>query len=585
MRQLILAASIMSLVSCATQPHTSPNTETKAVSQPTSVTQSFHSLANTIWDDLSASHKTALPDMSPAALQARYKKHADWLAQLNAIDVSQLSTQDRINHAMIKYSLKNSVDEYRFNAHYMPLTAEGSFHSSLAFMPGYTRFESTQDYRDYLSKLATIQRYMTQQTDWLRKAIEEGYTQPKAAMEGFEESILAYIVQDPEQSVYFDPFKQQPRFVDDTTWAELQEQARTVIDNQIMPAYDDYFTFMVTEYLPSSRDSIGAYDLPNGKAFYKNRIEHYTTTDMTAEEIHEIGLSEVKRIRAEMDEVIAESGFDGDFDAFVEFLRTDDQFYADTPEELLQTAALVAKEMDGKLPGLFKTLPRKPYGIAPVPDEIAPKYTTGRYKGSNRADQAGYYWVNTYALDRRPLYQIPALTLHEAVPGHHLQNAIAGEMENVPEYRQQTYISAFGEGWGLYSEYLGLEAGFYQDPYSNFGRLSYEMWRAARLVVDTGMHAMGWSRERAIDFMASNTALSLHNVKTEIDRYITWPAQALSYKLGELKIKALRKQAEDELGSDFDLREFHDAILENGSVPLDVLEQHIKQWIAEQKSV
>jgi uncharacterized protein (DUF885 family) len=282
-------------------------------------------------------------------------------------------------------------------------------------------------------------------------------------------------------------------------------------------------------------------------------------------------------------EAIEASGFDGSFDEFVEFLRTDDQFYPETAEELLHYAAWIAKKMDGELPKLFKTLPRKPYGIAPVPEEIAPKYTTGRYSGTNRDDRAGFYWVNTYALDRRPLYQMEALTLHEAVPGHHLQNAIAGELEDLPEYRQQTYISAFGEGWGLYSEYLGLEAGFYEDPYSNFGRLSYEMWRAARLVVDTGMHAKGWSRERAMDFMANNTALSLHNVKTEIDRYITWPAQALSYKLGELTIKRLRAEAEQQLGDKFDIREFHDAVLENGSVPLKVLEQHINDWIAEQK--
>jgi uncharacterized protein (DUF885 family) len=424
---------------------------------------------------------------------------------------------------------------------------------------------------------------MEQQTHWLRKAIEEGYTQPAAAMAGFEESILAYIVQDAKDSVYFSPFAQQPGFINNQQWEQLKQDALTAIDDQVMPAYDDYFTFMVTEYLPNARESIGASELPNGDDFYQNRIKHYTTLDMTADEIHKIGLQEVARIRGEMLKAIEATGFDGDFDEFVEFLRTDDQFYPETAEELLQYAAWIAKKMDGELPKLFKTLPRKPYGIAPVPAEIAPKYTTGRYSGTNRDDRAGFYWVNTYALDRRPLYQMEALTLHEAVPGHHLQNAIAGELEDLPEYRQQTYISAFGEGWGLYSEYLGLEAGFYEDPYSNFGRLSYEMWRAARLVVDTGMHAKGWSRERAMDFMANNTALSLHNVKTEIDRYITWPAQALSYKLGELTIKRLRSEAELQLGDKFDIREFHDAVLENGSVPLKVLEQHINDWIAEQK--
>ncbi|MBT43792.1 MAG: DUF885 domain-containing protein, partial [Idiomarina sp.] len=547
-----------------------------------SQSEQFTKLADKIWQALSAPHKTALPDMSADALEQRYQRNKAWLEQLNTIDTTQLDKQQKINHAMIHYTLKNHVDEYRFKAHLMPLTAEGSFHSSLAFMPGYTQFNSEQDYRDYVAKLGTINRYMEQQTAWLRQAIEQGYTQPKAAMAGFEESILAYIVQDASDSVYYDPFNQQPKFIDDQTWQQLQQQARQVIDEQVMPAYDDYFTFMVSEYLPNARESVGASELPEGNAFYKNRIEHYTTTDLSADEIHNIGLQEVARIRAEMLRVIEQTGFDGDFDAFVNFLRTDEQFYPETAEELLQYAAWIAKKMDGELPKFFKTLPRKPYGIAPVPEEIAPKYTTGRYSGTNRDDRAGFYWVNTYALDRRPMYQMEALTLHEAVPGHHLQNAIAGELEGVPEYRQQTYISAFGEGWGLYSEYLGLEAGFYQDPYSNFGRLSYEMWRAARLVVDTGMHAKGWSRERAIDFMASNTALSLHNVKTEIDRYITWPAQALSYKLGELTIKRLRAKAESELGADFDIREFHDAILENGSVPLDILESHINDWIKQQ---
>lgn len=580
MRNLILIGSLLGLTACATTTSQQPTQQNVAQQ---SVAKQFHQLADSIWEGMNESSDTELTDMSPEALKARYQKQSKWLEQLDAINVSQLSDEDKINHAMIRYSLKNRVDEYRFNAHYMPLTAEGSFHSSLAFMPSYTSFNSVEDYQNYISKLRSIPRYMEQQTHWLRKAIDEGYTQPAAAMAGFEESILAYIVQDAKESVYFSPFVQQPGFVDDVEWEALKADAVTAIDEQVMPAYDDYFTFMVTEYLPNARESVGASELPNGEAFYQNRIKHYTTLDMTADEIHEIGLQEVARIRGEMLEAIEATGFDGDFDEFVEFLRTDDQFYPETAEELLHYAAWIAKKMDGQLPKLFKTLPRKPYGIAPVPEEIAPKYTTGRYSGTNRDDRAGFYWVNTYALDRRPLYQMEALTLHEAVPGHHLQNAIAGELEDLPEYRQQTYISAFGEGWGLYSEYLGLEAGFYEDPYSNFGRLSYEMWRAARLVVDTGMHAKGWSRERAMDFMANNTALSLHNVKTEIDRYITWPAQALSYKLGELTIKRLRAEAEQQLGNKFDIREFHDAVLENGSVPLKVLEQHINRWIAEQK--
>ena len=300
---------------------------------------------------------------------------------------------------------------------------------------------------------------------------------------------------------------------------------------------------------------------------------------MTPKEIHELGLKEVARIRSEMEEVIKEVGFKGTFAEFIHFLRTDPQFYATTPEQLLKEAAYIAKKMDAQLPRLFHTLPRKPYGVVAVPANIAPKYTTGRYSGSSRDDQAGYYWVNTYALDKRPLYALEALTLHEAVPGHHLQISLNTELENLPSYRRDAYLSAFGEGWGLYSEYLGIEAGFYQDPYSRFGRLTYEMWRAARLVVDTGMHMYGWSRERAMNFMGDNTALSLHNVKTETDRYISWPAQALSYKIGELTIKRLRKEAEQALGQKFDVREFHHQVLRHGSVPLSVLEQQIRLYI------
>jgi uncharacterized protein (DUF885 family) len=351
-----------------------------------------------------------------------------------------------------------------------------------------------------------------------------------------------------------------------------------------MPAYQKYYDFMVNRYQPLARDNIAATSLPNGKNYYQNRVEHYTTINITAEQVHQKGLAEVKRIRTEMDKIIAKLGFNGDFKAFIDFLRTDEQFYAKTSLELLKEASYIAKRMDAKLPSLFKTLPRTPYGVVKVPENIAPKYTTGRYSGPSRDDQAGNYWVNTYRLDRRPLYALPALTLHEAVPGHHIQGSIAKEMKNVPLFRNRTYISAFGEGWGLYSEFLGIEAGIYETPYQDFGRLTYEMWRACRLVVDTGIHTKGWTRQQAIDYLANNTALSLHNVQTEIDRYISWPGQALSYKIGELTIKRLRKSAEDTLGEKFDLRDFHDQLLKNGSMPLNMLEKVIGRYIIEQGS-
>ncbi|HEX9493004.1 MAG TPA: DUF885 domain-containing protein, partial [Thermoanaerobaculia bacterium] len=348
--------------------------------------------------------------------------------------------------------------------------------------------------------------------------------------------------------------------------------------------YREFLDFFRNEYLPGTRTTLGASELPNGRAYYQHKIREFTTLNLTPEEIHKIGLAEVDRISGEMDAVMKQVGFQGDRAAFLEFLRTDPRFYAKTPDELLARAAWIAKRMDGKLPSLFKTLPRLPYTVEPVPADIAPKYTSGRYVGAPQGStRPGIYWVNTYKLESRPLYNLEALTLHESVPGHHLQIALSRELANLPNFRRYSYISSFGEGWGLYCEWLGLEAGFYTDPYSNFGRLTYEMWRACRLVVDTGIHSMGWTRQQAIDYMATRTALPLHEVETEVDRYISWPGQAVSYKLGELKIKDLRKRAEQALGTRFDIREFHDVVLGNGAVPLSVLEMNVDQWIAKQK--
>ena len=392
-------------------------------------------------------------------------------------------------------------------------------------------------------------------------------------------------VNDPELSAFYQPFNQIPSSISEMDQERLKELGRKAIVSGVVKAYRSFLDFFVNDYRPNSRTTLGASELPDGKSYYENKVRQFTTLDLTPEEVHQIGLKEVKRIRSEMEAVIDEVGFEGSFADFLEFLRSDPQFYADTPEELLKEASFITKRMDAKLPSLFKTLPRLTYGVAPVPDDLAPKYTGGRYAGpAEGSNEPGYYWVNTYKLDVRPLYNLEALSFHEAVPGHHLQNSIAAELENVPDFRRDVYLSAFGEGWGLYSEWLGKEAGFYTDPYSNFGRLTYEMWRACRLVVDTGIHAMGWERQKVIDYLASNTALALHECTTETDRYISWPGQALSYKIGELKIKELRRYAEKELGKDFDVREFHDAVLWNGAVPLDVLEELIKDWVGSQKN-
>ncbi|MEM6508425.1 MAG: DUF885 domain-containing protein [Pseudomonadota bacterium] len=520
-----------------------------------------------------------LENLSAEFLEQKYKKNTELLAELDAIDRDKLSEENRINLTILRGQVQNSVDEYVFNAHYMPLTSEYGFHSSLSFMISSSDYTKPQDYQLYLAKLQQIPRYFSQNIGWMRKGLEVGLTQPKAVLEGYQDSITAYIVDDAIQSEFYKPFLNNTAGVSDSEFAALQKQAQTIITEQVIPAYQGYLTFFNNEYQPGARTDIGISSTPNGKAFYENRAKYYTTTDMTPKEIHELGLQEVARIRAEMEKIIEKVGFEGSFADFVHFLRTDPQFYAKTPKDLLKEASYIAKKMDAQLPKLFHTLPRMPYGVAPVPESIAPKYTTGRYSGSRRDDQAGYYWVNTYALDKRPLYVLEALTLHEAVPGHHLQISLNAELESLPSYRRNAYLSAFGEGWGLYSEFLGIEAGFYQDPYSDFGRLTYEMWRAARLVVDTGMHMYGWSRERAMKFMSENTALSLHNVKTETDRYISWPAQALSYKIGELTIKRLRHEAEQALGQDFDIREFHHQILRHGSVPMSVLEEQIQLYI------
>ncbi|MCL1038756.1 DUF885 domain-containing protein [Shewanella submarina] len=528
--------------------------------------------------DKSAAGK--LTDMSPQALAQHHQAQLDLLSKLSDLDKSQLSKEEQINALILEYQLANSTDMYGYKDHYVPISSESGFHAYITSISK-GRFNSVEDYDNYLARLKALPNYFAQQTYWLKQGLAERITPPKATLKGFEDSISAYQV-DVEESGYYKPFTSFPKHISEADQQRLQAEGRKVVEEQVLPLYDNFYTFMTQEYLPNTRDTIAAADLPNGTEFYENRVRHYTTLDMTADEVHQLGIKEVARIRAEMQTIIDELEFEGSFADFLHFLRTDPQFYPKTAEELLKEAAYISKKADAMLPKYFATLPRTPYGIKEVPAEIAPKYTTGRYSGASNEREAGYYWVNTYALNKRPLYEMEALTLHEAVPGHHLQIALNQEQEALPDFRRYSYISAFGEGWGLYAEYLGLEAGFYQDPYSNFGRLTYEMWRACRLVVDTGLHVKGWSRQQALDYMASNTALSLHNVTTEVDRYISWPGQAVSYKVGELTIKRLRKQAEEALGEKFDIRTFHDAILENGSVPLNVLEQQVQDYIQAQ---
>jgi uncharacterized protein (DUF885 family) len=523
--------------------------------------------------------KRALSDISLTALDAEAVEFQRFLTALEKIDSTQLSDSENITLLMQKYRIQNYVDMHKFKEYRVPITSEYGFHSGLGRQASNTRVKNAEQLAGYMMLLSEIPGHFLQQIAYMQEGMQVGQVQPKAVLQGYEESVLAFIAETPDESPFYAAFADMP---DELKTEETLLAAETAIA-KVSESYQQFYDFLTTDYIPMAKRDISVTTWPDGEAFYQNRIKYYTTTDMTAQEIHQLGLSEVARIRAEMQIIVDELEFDGNINQFIEFLRTDPRFYAQTPEDLIITASYIAKKMDAQLPKLFKKLPRTPYGVAPVPESIAPKYTTGRYVSPSSDDQPGYYWVNTYALDKRPLYALPALTLHEAVPGHHLQISLAAEMTELPEVRRSTYISAFGEGWGLYSEYLGLEVGMYDDPYDNFGRLSYEMWRACRLVVDTGMHMFGWSRDKALNYMLENTALSEHNVRTEIDRYISWPAQALSYKIGEIRIKQLRAEAEKRLGDKFDIRDFHDAVLAHGSVPLFVLEKNIKRFI-EQKS-
>ncbi len=526
-----------------------------------------------------------LPSASLASHRRRAEMSRHYLDKLEAIDRSRLGATDQINYDMFRRQLELALDEFRFGGYLIPLNADSGFHSSFARLPTRVPFNDPRDYDNYIARVAAFKRYAGQHIELMRQGIETGMVLPRVVLEGIEDTITAHIVDDAAASEFWKPFEEFPTGVPAADHERLRAAGKAAILEGAVPGYRAFHDFMVGEYIPAARDTLGASELPDGEAYYRAQIRRFTTLDLSPDEIHQIGLEEVARIRAEMMAIIERVGFEGDFAAFLDFLRTDPRFYPESAEQLLKEASYIAKRMDAKLPALFKTLPRLPYGVAPVPEAIAPKYTAGRYVGAPvGGTQPGYYWVNTYALESRTLYTLEALTLHEAVPGHHLQNALSEEQEGLPEFRRYSYISAFGEGWGLYSEWLGLEAGFYTDPYSDFGRLTYEMWRACRLVVDTGVHAKGWTRQQVVDYLASNTALALHEVQTETDRYISWPAQALSYKLGELKIKELRKRAETELGARFDVREFHDAVQLNGSVPLPVLEDQIDTFIAERRA-
>ncbi|MDA0984700.1 MAG: DUF885 domain-containing protein [Bacteroidetes bacterium] len=501
------------------------------------------------------------------------------LTELNTMDSTLFNEDDLISYTLLKFVLNETLEKFKFKSHWNPILSDAGFHSSLTYQV--RPITSKKGALNYLKKLKAIPDYIDQQTQLIRKGLKVGMGQPLVIFKGYESTYDQHITSTAEENFYYSPFLDLPAPLTPEEKDSLQQAAKKVLLEEVIPTFKFVKTFFEEEYYPNTRQTIGVSETPNGKDYYQSRINFYTTENLSPEEIHQKGLDEVKRIRAQMQTIVQEVNFKGTLKEFIEYLRTDSQFYAKTPEELLKHARNISKKLDEQLPRYFKTLPRKPYGVAPVPDAIAPKYTGGRYIGTSPdSTDPGYYWVNTYNLPSRPLYVIPSLTAHEAVPGHHLQGSLNQELpESIPQFRRNLYLSAYGEGWGLYCEFLANEMGIYTNPYEHFGKLTYEMWRASRLVVDTGMHVFGWTREQAVEFMADNTALSLHEVNTEIDRYISWPGQALSYKIGELKIRELRVFAEKELGSKFDIREFHEKILEKGTVTLSLLETRIVNYV------
>ena len=517
------------------------------------------------------------PDLSEKSLRIRQKKTRDVLEKIKNIDTEKLSEENKLNHRLFLYNYERSVRGQQFDSHLLVFGQRGGIQlehetaESLGFM-------SRQDYLDWIARLEKLPNYIEQHITLAKLGIERNVTAPKILMERVARQIELQLVDEPTDSPFFNVFETIPANIEDRS--EIREKAIQVISEDVIPAYHKFRDFFRDEYLPASRTTIGVSDLPNGKAWYENLARYHTSTELMPDEIHQIGLSEVKRIRTEMNKIIERVGWEGTFDEFLNFLRTDPQFYFETGEELLQAYLATSKKLDPKIVPLFKVLPRMPYGIKPIPIESAPDTTTAYYmRPSADGSRAGYYYVNLYKPEVRPKYEIEVLSVHEAVPGHHLQIALAMEIENIPNFRKYSGYTAYVEGWGLYSESLGYDMGLYQDPYSEFGALTYDMWRAVRLVVDTGMHYKGWSREQAIEFFKENAAKTEQDIINEVDRYLIMPGQALAYKIGQLKIMELKKKSKESLGEKYDIKEFHHVILGEGALPLDILEEKVDQYI------
>lgn len=525
------------------------------------------------------------PDISPEAQAADAAQEAAFLERLEAIDRSGLDRSDRVSYDVLDYILRFRVELAPFNTSRTPFLNDSGFFTAPTYAAASTRPRNVEQAEAWIARLHNLPAYFDANIAWMNRGLGDGFTQPRLIAELAASQVESLTDTDTLTGILMGPVEALPSTLDEAERERLRAETETAIAEAALPAYENLLAYFRDTYIPQTRESLGISGVPQGREYYQTLVRYHTTLDTSPEEVHQRGLGEVARIREEMDAVIEEAGFEGTFEDFIHFLRTDPQFYAETPEELLMHAAWIAKRADDQMPRFFGHLPRLPYGVRPVPDTMAPTYTTGRYwAGDLENGVAGGYMVNTYDLSQRPLYTLPALTVHEAVPGHHHQISIAAELEDVPDFRRNTYITAFGEGWGLYTENLAIDMGLYTTPYEDFGRLTYEMWRACRLVVDTGIHYMGWTREQAEACFLENSALAPHNIRTEVQRYISWPGQALAYKSGELLMRDLRRQAEERLGADFDIREFHDVLLRDGAMPLSALEEKMLAWIDKEEA-
>ena len=507
------------------------------------------------------------------------------LNRIRAIDRAALNDLDKLNYDLFRKNMELSVEGQQFPNELTPMNQLSGVQQNLASTLSRMPTRSVKDYENIISRIQRAGVRIDEEVTNMRWGLEIGITPPAITLRDVPDQVRNQLVDNALDSPLLTAFQKMPDSIPATDQERLTQAAAQAFEENVRPAFKRMHTFLVDDYLPNARKSIAMTDMPDGPAWYAFNVKTRTTTDMTPKEIHELGLREVKRIRGEMDKVIKASGFEGTFAEFCLYLQTDPKFYHTSAEDLLRGYRDIAKRIDPELIKLFGILPRVPYGVIPVPGYAEKSQTTAYYmRGSPKAGRPGYFFANTYALDTRPKWEMEALTVHEAMPGHHLQLSIAQELEDVPEFRKWGGYTAFIEGWGLYSESLGEELGLYQDPYSKFGQLTYEIWRAVRLVVDTGMHSMGWTRQEAIDYFAANSSKQLHDITVEIDRYTVWPGQALAYKIGELTFKRLRAEAETELGENFDIRAFHDACLENGALPMDILEKRVREWIAEEKA-